>query len=101
MRAVTAVLCAAGNLKRAFPTAPEDVLMLRAINDGEQLQPWCCFCSLRNCCLFISEGRGVNQCGRPLVHVCAHVLCAVNLPKFLDQDVPLFKGLLSDFFPGE
>jgi hypothetical protein len=33
-RAVTAVLCAAGNLKRAFPTAPEDVLMLRAINDG-------------------------------------------------------------------
>lgn len=36
MRAVTAVLCAAGNLKRAFPTAPEDVLMLRAINDGEQ-----------------------------------------------------------------
>lgn len=34
MRAVTAVLCAAGNLKRAFPTAPEDVLMLRAINDG-------------------------------------------------------------------
>jgi len=42
MRAVTAVLCAAGNLKRAFPTAPEDVLMLRAINDGGQqacLQP--------------------------------------------------------------
>jgi dynein heavy chain len=36
MRAVTAVLCAAGNLKRAFPTAPEDVLMLRAINDGEE-----------------------------------------------------------------
>lgn len=34
MRAVTAVLCAAGNLKRAFPTAPEDVLVLRAINDG-------------------------------------------------------------------
>jgi hypothetical protein len=37
MRAVTAVLCAAGNLKRAFPTAPEDVLMLRAINDGEEV----------------------------------------------------------------
>ena len=56
MRALKAILTAAGNLKRIM-TDSEDIICLRALMD-------------------------------------------VNIPKFTINDIPLFKSITSDLFPG-
>lgn len=57
MRALKAILVAAGNLKKEFPTVEENKLCLKALLD-------------------------------------------VNIPKFTQNDIPLFNSITSDLFPG-
>ncbi len=73
MRAVMAVLRAAGNLKRRF--AAQSPPSLAA------LQP--------------PEAQEAEELGLVL-----RSLVDVNLCKFLSHDVPLFNGIVSDLFPG-
>lgn len=85
MRAVIAVLRAAGNLKRSDGHLTEEVLV--------------CFYLLK----YIFKWEVCVYVVLKHIFSCLQVLRSiidVNLPKFLSPDVPLFNGITSDLFPG-
>ena len=81
MRAVIAVLRAAGNLKRSDGHLTEEVLV-------------------RSNARMLSNHVCMDACITwQLIQVLRSII-DVNLPKFLSPDVPLFNGITSDLFPG-
>ena len=75
MRAVKAILTAAGNLKRIMGDEMEDII--KGNPNGFVY--------------FLSFLRFL---------VCLRALMDANLPKFTSNDVPLFLSITSDLFPG-
>jgi dynein heavy chain len=94
MRAVMAVLRAAGNLKQKPENRQlsEDVLMLRAISDVNLPK-----CGLASHMLPRAAAWLLRVLARDS-SLTPHLACPHR--RFLDEDVPLFRGILSDLFPG-
>lgn len=116
MRAVKAVLSAAGNLKLRFPDEDEDILVsfytqtnfvvpflfilliskyfviwyLGVMPKWKGHLPWC----------FISIHMWTYLKLLLLSQQLLRSIIDVNLPKFLSHDIPLFNGITSDLFPG-
>lgn len=90
MRAVKAVLVAAGNLKLMFPDENEDILV--------------CVLNVLKCYSVLKHSPYILfQCLILLKYCPLQLLRSikdVNEPKFLSHDIPLFNGITSDLFPG-
>lgn len=91
MRAVKTVISTAGNLKRENPDMDEvNVLVLHAAIDLRGL-----FCSL------IQEERSLKSWVLKSLQelICLRAIKDANVPKFLQDDLKLFNGIVSDLFP--
>lgn len=86
MRAVKSVLTAAGNLKLKFPDQQEDTLLLRSINDVNLPKVYIF--------LRIYEFSYTWLFDKVVLYVNTIFF------QFLQQDIPLFEGIISDLFPG-
>lgn len=127
MRAVKAVLSAAGNLKLRFPDEDEDILVsfytqtnfvvpfpfILIISKYLWFGTWVSVFIKENCkYLFMPKCKGYLSQYCISIHIWTYLklqlfsqqllrsIIDVNLPKFLSHDIPLFNGITSDLFPG-
>lgn len=91
MRAVKAVLVAAGNLKLKYPDENEDIL----VNEGT-FYFFLFFLLSIDFFGFVLNLHISNSYNMKLLRSIKDV----NEPKFLSHDIPLFNGITSDLFPG-
>lgn len=91
MRAVKTVISAAGNLKRENPNMNEVryPLMIKSLKRNFDLMNPTLPCTFTMFFLFVFFQE----------LICLRAILDVNVPKFLQDDLKLFNGIVSDLFP--
>lgn len=91
MRAVKTVISTAGNLKRENPTMDEvGVLVLHTVRD---LHGFSAAMEERKDLLKLQILKSFQDL------ICLRAIRDANIPKFLQDDLKLFSGIVSDLFP--